>query len=225
MKRILIVLESGKLADRVYADLKKDHEVVLCHSYTEAESCIYPIPDAMIMQMELPGTDGLTFLEQLHSRPSVILAVSVAFTAYSTQKLYDQGVGYFVRTPCTAAALTDRIRDMISQEYHNRQDPEFKAAGHLTVLGIVPTEDGGKQLRIGLPLFAQDTHQKLSAELYPTIAKLCNTTACGTEHDIRKTIKAAWLKRDPDVWSEYFPGRGRCPTNKDFISTLAKKLY
>ena len=225
MERILVIMEAGKLADRVFDNLTKDYDVMICHNCAEANSRMQPMPDAMILQIELPGTDGLTFLEQLHVRPPVILAVSSVHLGYSSQKLYDLGVGYFVRTPCTAAALTDRIRDMLFQESNDHFAPQAKAARHLTVLGITPTEDGGKHLRIGLPLFAQDPKLKLSGELYPTVAKLCDTTAFGVEHDIRNAIKEAWIKRNPEIWEEYFPEKVRCPSNKIFISTLAKKLY
>lgn len=225
MKTILLVIESEEFGQLVRKALQRDHHVLLCHDADTASLLMEQEPDAMVVQLQLPGTDGLTFLENLSWRPSVILSLAVDYPPYTAQRLHDLGVGYFVRTPCTLRAVTDRLRDMMREQEFNHNDPQTIAAAHLTLLGISTQDDGGKQLRVGIPLYAQDTSQKLSGELYPAIAKICGSTAGGVEHQIRRTIQDAWKECSPEFWAEYFPRRKRCPSNGVFISTLAEKLW
>lgn len=225
MKTVLLVIESEELGQRIMKDLQRDHMVFLCHDAGTAALLMDRSPDAMVLQMELPGLDGLTFLERLPCRPPVILTLAVNYSPYDAQKLYDLGAGHLIRTPCTLEAVTDRLRDMLRDWEYTHPDPQTAAAAHLTVLGIPSDNGGGKQLRVGIPLYAQDPGQKLTMELYPTIAKICGSTVNGVEHAIRKSIRIAWEQREPEDWKEYFPRRRRCPSNKVFISTLAERLW
>lgn len=224
MKRVLLVIEPGEFSRQIQQDLEKDHEVLLCHNTDTAGVLMASHPDALVLQLQLEGTDGLTFLEQQFWYPPVMLTIAVDYSPYVSQKLHDIGVGYLVRTPCSRTAVTDRLRDMLKDRSHTHADPQTVAASHLRVLGIPSDHGGGKHLRVGIPLYAQDPEQKLTQELYPAIAKYCGTTGGSVEHAIRNTIHAAWDRRDPEDWIEYFPRRRRCPSNKVFISTLAAKL-
>ena len=123
-----------------------------------------------------------------------------------------------------AEAVADRLRDMMRDQDYIHKDPQSVAASYLSVLGIHSEYGGGKHLRVGIPLFAQDPGQKLSMELYPTIGQLCGASGGAVEHAIREVIQKAWDQHE-DGWTEYFPSRRRCPSNKVFISTLAEKLW
>jgi len=225
MRTVLIVLESETFGKQIRNDLRKDHNVLLCQDAYSALQQMDPYPDALVIQMHLPGLDGLSFLEQLSWRPPVILSVSDTYSAYEYQKLHDLGVGFFVRTPCTRTCITDRLRDMMRGREYDHQDPQTTAAKHLTILGIPSSEGGGKQLRVGIPLYAQDRTQKMTGQLYPAIAKICNSTKGGVERRIRRTIEDAWEHREASSWNEYFPNVRCCPSNRVFISTLAEKLW
>ena len=224
MKRILLVMDSGKFAQMVKQDLQKDYEILLCHDAETAGSLMSWQPDALVIELQLPGMDGLTFLEKLPGRPPVILTLAAAYSPYTAQKLYDLNVGYLVKIPSTLASVTDRLRDMLRERPLDAPDPQTLAAQHLKRLNISSEYGGGKYLRVGIPLFAQDPGQKMTMELYPAIAKICNTTAGSVEHGIRNTIKDAWNSREFEIWAEYFPGKTRCPSNKAFLSVLAEKL-
>ena len=225
MKTVLLVIESEVFGLQVKKELQKDHTVLLCHSARDAAILMERRPDAMVLQLELPEMDGLMFLENLACRPPVILTIAANYTPYSTQRLVDYGVGYFVRTPCTLRAVADRLRDMLRDREPHNNDTQTISSAHLQILGISAHSEGGKQLRVGIPLFAQDPRQKLKYQLYPAIAEICDTTDNGVERMIRRTIEDAWKVRNQDIWQEYFPKLKRYPSNKVFISTLAEKLY
>ena len=64
--------------------------------------------------------------------------------------------------------------------------------------------------------------------LYPTVAKMHNTTASRVERAIRHAIEVAWDRGDIDVLNSYFGytiqnDRGK-PTNSEFIAMIADKL-
>ena len=64
--------------------------------------------------------------------------------------------------------------------------------------------------------------------LYPTVAKMYNTTPSRVERAIRHAIEVAWDRGDVDVLSSYFgytiqSQRGK-PTNSEFIAMIADKL-
>lgn len=224
MKTVLLVIESEAFGQQVKKDLQKDHSVLLCKNAREAASLMTHKPHAMVLQVDLPELDGLTFLETLTWKPPVILTIATNYSPYSAQQLIDNGAGYLVRTPCTLQAVTDRLRDMMRDQEPHNVDSQTISSAHLHILGISPRTSGGKQLRVGIPLYAQDPRQKLKYQLYPAIAAICDTTDNGVERMIRRTIEDAWNTRKPDIWLEYFPNSKRCPSNKLFISTLADKL-
>lgn len=84
---------------------------------------------------------------------------------------------------------------------------------------------GYRQLCVAIPIFAKDITQTMCNELYPAVAKAIGYYDWRSiEFSIRRAIVAAWERRDPDVWEEYFPGFTKVPTNKQFIATLAMRI-
>ena len=224
MRRVLLVIDTEPFGSRIKRELQRDFEIIFCRNTAEAAVMMDQTIEAIILQLELPGVDGLTFLERLPFRPAVILPLAINYSPYTSQRLYDLGAGYMIRMPCAVDAVIDRFRDLMRDRDYIHKDPQSAAASHLSVLGIHSEYGGGKHLRVGIPLFAQDPGQKLSMELYPTIGRICGASGGAVEHAIREVIQKAWDQHD-EGWTEYFPSRRRCPSNKVFISTLAEKLW
>ena len=68
----------------------------------------------------------------------------------------------------------------------------------------------------------------VTKQLYPTVAKMHDTTSSRVERAIRHAIEVAWDRGDVDVLNSYFGytihnGRGK-PTNSEFIAMIADKL-
>jgi len=84
---------------------------------------------------------------------------------------------------------------------------------------------GYHQLCVAITLFAKDIMQPMCGELYPAVAKALGYTDWrAIEYSIRRVILAAWDRRNPEVWEEYFPGGQRAPSNKQLIATLAMRI-
>ncbi len=95
----------------------------------------------------------------------------------------------------------------------------------LLELGIPVHLIGYQELRVAVPLFAQNRLQSVTKELYPAVAKQIGGTSChGIERSIRKAIYDAWGGRNPEIWECYFPNFKDTPSNKQFIAVLAERL-
>ena len=96
-------------------------------------------------------------------------------------------------------------------------------------LGFASHWDGYRQLCAAIPLFAAHPGQFITKELYPAVARQCNSPSGScVEHSIRKAIHTAWEHGDRSLWRKYFPpgprGQVPCPSNKAFISRMAELI-
>lgn len=219
METILLVVESEDLQKSLPEVLKNRFEIICCNSTRLRDELMGRNPCALVLDLFLPGTDGFAVLSDIRDcLPSVILMLTPLISPYIAQTAASLGVGFLVRIPCPVSAVAGHLIGML-QKFNDRSRPIFQT--HLQRLGIPAKLNGYQQLCIALPLFAQDPNQSLLKELYPTIGHLFGCSPQAVEHAIRTAIRAAWSKRDPDVWAEYFPGLETCPTNKEFIAALS----
>ena len=200
MLRILIVEPSEDFCLQLTEEFSKKYQVYTCADGPAAmELLARHRPDVLVLSLFLPGMDGLLFLEEAGSLlPSVILCTSVQVPDYVVQAAQDLGVGYIIRKPCPVRAVVNRVADMLKKQSQALPvNPHNVTAEHLLRLGYSPHLDGFRQLRVGVPLFAQDPHQLLSKELYPAIASLCGSKGGkSVERSIRTATKDAWSRRD-----------------------------
>lgn len=73
-----------------------------------------------------------------------------------------------------------------------------------------------------------DILNSITKQLYPTIAKMHNTTPSRVERAIRHAIEVAWNRGKMDTINELFgysiqAGKGK-PTNSEFIALIADKI-
>lgn len=230
MYKVLIAEGMEDLRLQLYDALREKYEVAACaDGQTAIELLRISTPDILILDLSLPVMDGLTVLETISPNiPPVILCTAKAVPIYAQLAATELGVGYIILKPCRTQAALSRLYDMIKKWEHPVpfiDNPQANIAVHLQRLSIPRHYDGYQQLRVGIPLFAQDPVQRLSKELYPSIAELCNCdNGTQVEHTIRTAIDTAWEIRDKAVWEYYFPSATKSPSNKVFIARLAEEL-
>lgn len=229
MRKLLIADASEPFTDALDEVFGNLFDLQICHDGETALELLQSFrPEVLILNFMLPFKDGLTLLQESSHRPAVILGISPCMNAYIEQTATSLGVQYTMIMP-TVHALRVRLMDMVATVTNQRPDPADQAAIHLHILNFQTHLDGYQQLRIGIPLFAQDPSVRLSKELYPAIARRIDCRdGRSVEHSIRKAIEAAWKRRNRTVWARYFPpgpnGDIPCPTNKAFICRLAELL-
>lgn len=228
MLRLLIAESSEIFANALADTFRKEFDIRVCTDGRTALDLLLDFqPDALILNLNLSQKDGITVLREAACLPPVILATCTLPTPYSQKAAVELGVKHILNTP-TVNAVSVCLMDMLRQDAA-QPDPQAVAALHLHILNFKPCHNGYAQLCTAIPLFAANPRQKLSIELYPTVAaRLGSADGRNVERSIRKAICAAWKKKDKTVWAKYFPpgsnGRISCPSNKVFITCLAEKL-
>lgn len=227
MRRLLIADGSEDFASALQKVFCKEFDIRTCSDGNDVLAILDSFrPDAMILNLMLPHKDGLTLLREAPFLPKAVLALAPYRNPYIEHAALSLGVSYILICPCLNA-IRVQLMDLLQTTYP--PSAASSVAVHLHILNVSPRLDGYHYLCIGIPLFHKDPNQRLSKELYPTIAAMCDSKdARAVEHSIRNAIKNAWLSRDPYVWAKYFPadaqGNIPCPCNKAFIAKLAEML-
>ena len=74
-------------------------------------------PDLVLMDIQMPGIDGLALTEQLRSQPSTHDLVIVAFTAYAMkgdrERFIAGGCDGYIGKPIDVATFADEVRALL----------------------------------------------------------------------------------------------------------------
>lgn len=181
-------------------------------------------PDAMILELRLPGKNGLQILEEMFPNvPPVVLVLTDYTSPYILQALTSFGVQCILPIPFR----TEYVKHLVDDIYDSCISSLTKTTRHLKALGIDPRLTGYRCLTAAIENLS-GTPDKLLKEIYPETAAECGLSdARCVEHTIRTAIQKAWRKRDLRIWSYYFPtnenGDIDLPTNKQFISAIAMR--
>ena len=232
--KLLIAEGTESLRIALVESLQGAYRIHSCGEGNEAldQICSFK-PDVVILDLMLPGLDGITILERAVAcgEHPMVLATTCYHNDYVLGSLQRLGVGYVMVKPCDLHALIARLADLsqrLRQPVVARADPKVHVSNLLLALGIPTKLKGYSYLREAVLLMAEDPKQSITKELYPAVAATCQGDRKNVERSIRSAIEKAWLHRDENLWKLYFPvessGTTRRPTNTEFISRLADAL-
>lgn len=233
MHTMLIIEASEDLRLALYEAMHRDYDITTCgDGETGLQLLCDQKPYVLVLDLDLPFLDGLELLRRSNYLPPVILVLGRYISGYASQCLRDLGVGHFLYTSSPVANVAQHIAQLVTwQQLPNPfdYDPQFVTAKHLRRLGIPVHLSGYQQLKVSIPLYAQDPSQNLQKEVYSATARLLGYDSDKQiERSVRTAIKAAWDVRNCQIWEEYFPPNGRgevhCPESKEFIARLAEIL-
>ena len=193
-------------------------------------------PDLLLMDVALPGLDGLGLLQALREqegeRPKVI--VVAAFCGERVQADAEKlGVCYYLPKPCEPASLVERMHGI----FEGPASPDLRVhALRNTVTNViheigVPAHIKGYQyLREAIIITVNDMEviNAVTKVLYPAVAKRFGTTPSRVERAIRHAIEVAWNRGRMETLDDLFGytinnGKGK-PTNSEFIALIADKI-
>lgn len=221
-RKVLIADPAEEFRAALTQALSAGFQVVTCTRGDEVAALLKSEqPDLLILELSLPGLDGITLLEQLDARPPT-LVVTDLLNPYVHQALVRLGVEYAIRKPSPIQAVADRAYDL-ARTAHAAREPDCLQEA-LTRLGFSSGRQGFAHLLTGIPLLSQNRNQQLSKELYETIAMLDHSTPAAVEKAIREELRRGWDAGDRREWSRLFPGRAQCPRNKEFLFRMADLL-
>lgn len=233
MQRLLVADNSDTFAEALCGRLCDSFEIKRCDDGRDVMALLREFqPDLLLLDLMLPGCDGLTILESvcaLENRP-VILVVSRIFGFYVQDSMERLGISYAMQKPCDVNTVCNRIRDLA--KYPKNQllpaaEEEETVHGMLRALGFSSKHIGYRCLFEAIRLIANNPNQLYTKELYPAVGEKIGCNWRQVERDIRTAMESAWETRDMIVWQEFFPhriGKNTKPTNSALISTLGQLL-
>ena len=229
-KRITVLMadDNKEFCDVItnYIGKYSDLEVVgVAYDGMEAYQKIQELkPDVAIIDGVMPKLDGLGVLEKLNLNVAqpyapICIILSAITQDKITQKAIELGAEYYIAKPFDLEALVSRIRQLKEQlrnpahqtlgnrSIKNRSlSLETKITAILHEIGVPAHIRGYHYMREAILMAVDDMDvlNFITKELYPTIAKKCNTTASRVERAIRHAIEVAWSRGKVDVIDSLF---------------------
>ena len=200
-------------------------------------------PDVLLLDIILPRRDGFSILADMRAlapeaRPKVIVLTGLSRDDFVAQA-FDLGADYYMVKPFDLGILHERIlavaREDSLEAAHADGAPEEaqvgdKVANIFLMLGIPAHIKGYQYLREGVKMVMgnHDVINRITKELYPGVARRCQTTPSKVERAMRHAINVAWSRGRVDSVNrlfgcEIFSEHDR-PTNGEFIALIADKL-
>ena len=121
MAQILVLLTSETEAMAVEEILQGDFDVTLCSDPIEAAMNLQRDYDAMILDLFLPGDDGLTFLaKSRNQRPFVIILLTqlICFDVLTHAKTI--GVNVLIRKPYDISVIRKHLVRLLAEKNPSR---------------------------------------------------------------------------------------------------------
>lgn len=114
MRKVLIIMEQDCLRDTLVSELQQDFVVSVCGNAEDGVALLKNRPDILVIDLFLPGTDGLSFLIQNKSLlPPTVVVLSVLTSPTVLRQLADLGVTSVIRKPCTVKAFISVLKTCI----------------------------------------------------------------------------------------------------------------
>jgi DNA-binding response OmpR family regulator len=182
-------------------------------------------PDLVLLDLIMPGLDGIGFLEGLEGlprKPRVIVLSGVSTDAY-VQHSCRLGADYYLVKPVNLRQLAGRISALFPAR-ESRQ--EYGPAGWLlSRLGADSRLDGYGQTAFALELMASAAGQVQMKEIYLSTAQAFHTTAACVEKNMRTVIRSIHTAGNPAYDALMgMPRQEKPPGNGVFLRRAAEEL-
>lgn len=207
-------------------------------------------PDVVLLDLIMPKMDGLSVMEkvgndkEIKKHPSFIVITAVGQERI-TEDAFKKGANYYILKPFNNDVIVNRIKDANKTHgaetrnvVESKQTLEAQAEINLEArvtdmiheIGIPAHIKGYHYLRdaIIMAIDDMDVLNAVTKVLYPTVAKMHQTTSSRVERAIRHAIEVAWSRGKLDTLDELFGytvsnGKGK-PTNSEFIALIADTI-
>lgn len=110
MQKILIVMEHDGLRDALVKELSQHFYVIVCSNARKGAALLQDRPDTLILDLFLPGEDGVSFLKRCQPElPATVIALSVFLSPSLARRLSELGVARLIMKPCTADTVVSSL--------------------------------------------------------------------------------------------------------------------
>lgn len=250
---VAIADDNERILDMLGEIIEQDQDLNLIGKADNGEDIYHLIkekkPDVVLLDLIMPKMDGLSVMEkvnmdeQITKRPEFIIVTAVGQERI-TEDAFRKGASYYVMKPFHNDMILSRIKDAGNGERKNSSESESRNAvskkqeynletrvtDRIHEIGIPAHIKGYHYLRDAIIMAVDDMDvlNAITKVLYPTIAKMHQTTASRVERAIRHAIEVAWSRGKLDTLDELFgytvSNRKGKPTNSEFIALIADTI-
>lgn len=150
-----------------------------------------------------------------------------------------EGASYYLVKPFSAETAIERLREQLKEKPIHKDSGiakrqavtvDEKISEIFISIGIPPHIKGYGYLREGIKMMMERPGliNRVTRELYPSIAKRFSTSASKVERAIRHAIEVAWNRGRIEAINAIFGARiylgTEKPTNSEFMALVADKL-
>lgn len=252
--KLMIVDDNDALREMVEGYFQKQDGIKLTSSAPCGEQALEIIrremPDVVVMDLIMPHMDGYELIEEIGKldveKPPQIIVLSALARDDFIKRAINAGARYYMVKPFDVSMLHRRVLEAVGEHSVYQQNsiiiPQFVApvaqpkslderiGGIFLTIGIPAHIKGYNFLRSAVKMIIgdHDMINRITKELYPSIARQYNTTSSKVERAIRHAIEVAWNKGRIDninnVFGNHIYTPGDRPTNGEFIALIADKL-
>lgn len=247
--RIFLTDDNDEIRAALHKYLEAQEDMIISGEAANGVEALQRLPecpsDVIILDLIMPQMDGFGVLEQVQRIPPEQRPRVIALTALGREDFIARalrlGVNYYMVKPVEMSQLMDRVRDSARQmEGVCEEPPELPTPPSPNVddrmsniflsLGIPAHIKGYQFLREGVRLVIEqpDRINRITKELYPSIARRYATSPSKVERAIRHAIEVAWSRGRVESLNRAFGCRVAIPedkpTNGEFIALIADKL-
>jgi len=201
--------------------------------------------DVVICNFALKKIDGITLCEKLKEKnpKTKIVMLSSAYSDFAIRRMVDCGVDFYILRPFEAENLVKQIVCLFKSEHQTvaaqtmsefphiaNKRLEEKLINILISIGIPAHIKGYTFLREAVKLIMQKPTiiNAITKQLYPSIARIHETSPSKVERAIRHAIEVSWSRKRMEILNDLFNVKAVTdkdrPTNGEFISLIAEKL-
>lgn len=223
------VSTANKLRERgMYAyTRRKDSDVIV-------ESIRNDMPDVAVLDITAQNGDAVTIMKKVREMggkfPAFIIT-SAYDNEFIERQVMENGASKFLLKPYDADDLFCAISSALGDKANSLSDDmEIIVTDMIHQLGVPAHIKGYHYLRTAILYSINDKTllDSVTKLLYPTVARIYDTTSSRVERAIRHAIEIAWNRGNVDTLNAFFgytvdTGKGK-PTNSEFIALITDKL-
>ncbi len=204
-------------------------------------------PDVVVMDLFMHRIDAIGIISAIKKNHRIEMPTFMVVSSFGRPSLEREvisaGASYFLLKPLNYSDIIEKIlqttyKNSLSQNscqissVHNfsGSNMEVKITQILHQIGVPAHIKGYHYLRSSIMMSIEnpDIINSVTKQLYPSVAKIFETTSSRVERAIRHAIEVAWDRGDVDILNSYFGytihnSRGK-PTNSEFIAMISDKL-
>ena len=253
---VAIVDDNERMVMLLENILKEDADITVVGKGTDGLQALTLIrekePDVVLLDLIMPKLDGLEVLQKINQeknlkkKPAFII-ISAIGQENITEDAFSLGASYYIMKPFDNEVVLNKVRQiqkdkrtkllhakhpMVAEnpaEYMT-QNLETDVTNIIHEIGVPAHIKGYQYLRDAIIMSVEnrDVINSITKVLYPTIAKMNQTTPSRVERAIRHAIEVAWSRGKMYTINELFgytinTGKGK-PTNSEFIALISDKM-